>query len=159
MKTNLMKVLLVLSAICGLIIALFCLITFKIGDEPELINISGRIRSYDYNQYVKVSDFCFEVENNNQIILLEIYSYNVPFFNRNDFEQNYSKEKEYTFQVSKKDYISSSGSIEVFGISCDSADLLTIQNTIKSNANNSFLKLAFAIVLLLFSLLFWDSFL
>ena len=152
MKTNMIKILLILTVIGSIFISFLCCKSFiENNDNKDLHSITGKVCSYNYNQKVKNSSYYFEVENNNEIILLEIYSYNIPFFDRNYFEQNYSPEIEYTFLISKKDYENSTWSFEVFGVSYNNTNLLNVQHTIKSISINLYLKLFFSVVLLILS--------
>ncbi len=129
-----------------LVLSLCCITIGAIGLKLSLKDLkttgnithvfTGKILSYNYDQYNRYASYYFQTNVNGELITLEISNLYIEYFKKGEFEETYLLDNDYTFVVLEDDY-SDKDVISIIGLKKDSSVFLDENRVSKINSFNS----------------------
>lgn len=141
-----------------LVLSLCCITISAIGLKLSLKDLkntgnithvlTGKILSYNYDQYNRYASYYLQTNVNGELIALEISDLYIEYFKKGEFEETYLLDNDYTFVVLEDDY-SDQDVIPIIGLKSGSAVFLDENNVLKVNNFNLYLGIILSIILLI----------
>ena len=144
-----MRVIIIIVALGSIAAGLFGLLLSvrDLNRSKDTYTVTGKIYSYEYDQYNKHSSYYLQADIDGETTTLEIPDLYAAKFKRSEFEKTYSAENNYSIVVLKEDY-NDSGLIPIIGLKSSSSVFLDEQVVMKELSANSYVGLIVSPVLL-----------